>query len=225
MNKKLSFDPSFPTRKDHFKAWCNSLFIDHSIFRLIWSNFETVIPGKVYRCNHPTPSRLTYLTQKFHLKTLINLRGHRACGSDALSRRKSQELNLTHLDMAFESRGAPHKDRILRFAQIYKNLEFPILIHCKSGADRAGLVSAIIILLENGRVEQAMQQLSWKYGHFKQAKTGILDAFFIKFYQETNGKMNFLEWVKDCYSEDALRNKFQQKTIASFVTDKILRRE
>ena len=39
-------------------AWVDSLFIDHAVFRLIWSNLAAVKPGRLYRSNHPTPARL-----------------------------------------------------------------------------------------------------------------------------------------------------------------------
>lgn len=225
MSKKIPFDPSLSRSSDHFKAWLDSLFIDHSIFRLIWSNFDTIIPNKVYRCNHPTPARLHKLSQKYNIKTIINLRGQRDCGSDALSRHAAKKMGIAQLDLPFESRGAPHKDRILNLANIYQTLEFPIIIHCKSGADRAGLVAALIMIFEHKSVQEAMKQLSWKYGHFKQAKTGILDQFFTYYLHETQEKINFLTWVKQNYNEDLLRNKFKAKTFYSFIIDKILHRE
>lgn len=56
-------------------AWINSLFVDHAVFRLAWSNLEPVVPGKIYRCNHPTPARLRRMAGRLGLRTLINLRG------------------------------------------------------------------------------------------------------------------------------------------------------
>ena len=118
-------------------AWRDSLFVDHAVFRLMWTNWAEVIPGRLYRSNHPTPARLAAAARRYGLRTLINLRGHRQCGSDALSRDAATRLGLIHIDMAFESRGAPHRDRILRFHDIWQNLATPALRHCKSGADRA----------------------------------------------------------------------------------------
>jgi protein tyrosine/serine phosphatase len=159
-------------------AWSDSLLVDHAVFRLPWSNFAEVVPGKLYRCNHPTPGRLAALKRRYGLRTLINLRGHRKCGSDALSREAAAQLGLTHIDMAFESRGAPHRERILRFHEIYRGLQAPALMHCKSGADRAGLAAGLAILFEGGSSADALRQLSWRFGHFSRARTGILDAFF-----------------------------------------------
>jgi len=155
-------------------AWLDSLFVDHAIFRLPWHNEAVVIPGKLYRSNHPTPARLARAKRRYGLHTLINLRGHRQCGSDALSRDAAARLGLTQIDMAFESRGAPHRDRILRFHEIYQNLDTPALMHCKSGADRAGLAAGLAVLFEGGTADDALKQLSWRFGHFNRARTGIL---------------------------------------------------
>nr|WP_301272387.1 tyrosine-protein phosphatase [Acetobacter cerevisiae] len=201
------------------------MFVDHAIFRLVWTNFHAVVPGKVYRCNHPTPARLKWAMRRFNLRTLVNLRGHRKCGSDALSRNAAARLGLAHVDMAFESRGAPHRDRILRFAGLYQQIAFPMLMHCKSGADRAGLASGLVILFEGGTAERALKELSWRYGHFRQSRTGILDAFFLRYQAEAEGRIPFLDWVRDEYDEAALKRDFVAGKIASFMTDQVLRRE
>src|SRR5438105_457214 len=109
------------------KAWSDSLLVDHGVFRLLWTNWAEVMPGRLYRSNHPTPARLAVVARRHGLKTLINLRGHRRCGSDALSRQAAARIGLIHVDAPFESRGAPHKDRILRLAEIYRDMAEPAL--------------------------------------------------------------------------------------------------
>ncbi|MEE8662395.1 MAG: protein tyrosine phosphatase [Acetobacter sp.] len=219
------FEGDVTSTPDRLRAWNDSLFKDHSIFRLVWTNLAPVIPGKVWRCNHPTPARLARLTPRLGLKTLVNLRGHRRCGSDALSRDAAQQVGLTHIDMAFESRGAPHRDRILRFADLYRNMEFPMLMHCKSGADRAGLASGLVIMFEGGTADQALAQLSWRFGHFNRSRTGILDAFFLRYRTDAEGRRPFLDWVEHEYDEVALKKDFVSGKLASFLNDAVLRRE
>ena len=206
-------------------AWSDSLLVDHAVFRVLWDNWAEVVPGKLYRSNHPTPARLAAAARRYHLRSLINLRGQRSCGSDALSRSAAARLGLTHIDMAFESRGAPHRDRVLRFARIYADLEAPALMHCKSGADRAGLASGLAVLLEGGTTPQALAQLSWRFGHFNRSRTGILDAFFLLYAQEAEGRLPFLDWVRDEYDEAGLRSRFAASGVSSFIVDRVLRRE
>lgn len=206
-------------------AWTDSLLVDHAVFRVLWDNWAEVVPGKLYRSNHPTPARLRAAARRYQLRTLINLRGHRQCGSDALSRDTARHLGLAHIDMAFESRGAPHRDRILRFAGIYRGLETPALMHCKSGADRAGLAAGLAILFEGGTAAQALAQLSWRFGHFSRSRTGILDAFFLHYAAVAEGRVPFLHWVEHEYDEAALRARFTASGMSSFVVDRVLRRE
>lgn len=219
------FEGPLVSPRDRRKAWIDSLFVDHAIFRLPWTNLAPVVPGKVWRCNHPTPARLARLKRRLGLRTLVNLRGHRRCGSDALSRNAAEKLGLAHVDMAFESRGAPHRDRILRFFSLYRQIETPMLMHCKSGADRAGLASGLVLMFEGGRAEDALRQLHWRFGHFNRSRTGILDAFFLRYQTDAEGRMGFLDWVENEYDESRLKTDFVAGKLSSFMTDRVLRRE
>lgn len=206
-------------------AWLDALVIDHAVFRLVWSNFAAVRPGRLYRSNHPTPGRLAALTRRYGLKTLINLRGRTGNGSDALSREAAANLGLDFIDMALESRGAPQRDRILRLHDIFRQMRAPALMHCKSGADRAGLAAGLFVLFQGGTAREALQQLSLRFGHIRQAKTGILDAFFHHYARQAEGRKPFLDWVREDYDEVALRRDFHANGLASFISDWVLAHE
>jgi protein tyrosine/serine phosphatase len=195
------------------------------VFRLAWSNVAAVAPGRLYRSNHPTPRGLQRLTRRLGLKTVINLRGQTRSGSDALSRDAAARLGLDFIDMALESRGAPQRDRIQRLHEIYRTMRAPALIHCKSGADRAGLAAGLHVLFEGGSAAEAMRQLSLRFGHIRQARTGILDAFFLHWQREGEGRKPFLDWVTQDYDEMALRRDFHANGLASFVNDWVLAHE
>jgi protein tyrosine/serine phosphatase len=219
------FRGDLSTARGRTLAWADALFVDHAVFRLVWSNLAAVIPARLYRCNHPTPGRLARLTRQLGLKTLINLRGPTGNGSDALSRAEAARLGLHFIDMALESRGAPQRDRILRLHQIYHTMQAPALIHCKSGADRAGLAAGLFVLFEGGTSHDALRQLSLRFGHIRQAKTGILDAFFLRWQREGEGRKPFLDWVREDYDEAALRRDFHANGLASFINDWVLAHE
>lgn len=213
------------TPRGRRNAWVDALFVDHAVLRLLWTNFAPVAPGKLYRSNHPTPGNLRAFTRKVGLKSLINLRGQAKNGSDALSRDEARRLGLDFYDMAFESRGAPHKDRILRLAGIIETMRGPALIHCKSGADRAGLVAGLYVLIKGGSAAEAMKQLSLRFGHIKHSKTGILDAFFELYQRTAEGRKPFLDWVREDYDENELRAAFRAGRVAEFINGKLLKRE
>lgn len=209
-------------------AWLNSLFVDHALLRLGWRNWGVVESGRLYRSNHPTPWQLEQAVRRHGIRTVINLRGHReACGSDALGRQAAAQLGLEHIDAPLESRGAPHRDRVLRLAGLYARMQEPALIHCKSGADRTGLAAGIWLMAQGRGVEEALDQLSLRFGHVAAARTGILDAFFRSYaaFTRRHGPKPFLDWVKDDYSEDALRAEFRSTPWADRLVDGVLRRE
>lgn len=211
-----------------FAAWGNALFIDHAILRLGWRNWGVVAPGRLYRSNHPLPWQLRLAARHHGIRTVINLRGNRAdCGADALSRAEAARLGLAHIDAPFESRGAPHKDRILRLAAIFQAMDEPALIHCKSGADRTGLAAGLWLMLQGRPMAEALAQLSLRHGHVAASRTGILDAFFKSFavFQQANPEIPFLEWVQGTYDEAALRQSFSSNPWADRLVDQVLRRE
>jgi protein tyrosine/serine phosphatase len=203
-------------------AWIDALLVDHAVFRLVWSNFAAVVPGRLYRCNHPTPARLAALARRYGLKTVINLRGRTGNGSEALSREAARQLGLAIVDAPLESRGAPQRERILRLHDIFRQMPVPALLHCKSGADRAGLAAGLFVLFEGGTAREALAQLSWRYGHIRQARTGVLDAFFHHYAREAEGRKPFIDWVREDYDPAALQHAFHANGLASFLNDWVL---
>jgi protein tyrosine phosphatase (PTP) superfamily phosphohydrolase (DUF442 family) len=206
-------------------AWADSLLRDHAVLRLGWRNWGVVEPGRLYRSNHPLPWQLRAAARRLGLRTVVNLRGWRPdCGSDALSRREAARLGLVHVDAPLESRGAPHRDRLLRLAEIFARMEEPALLHCKSGADRTGLAAGVWLLLQGRSVAEASAQLSWRYGHVKAAKTGILDAFFAEY--AAAGTVPFLQWLERGYDEAKLRARFTARGgLGDVLVERVLRRE
>lgn len=207
-------------------TWINSLFVDHALLRIGWRNWGVVESGRLYRSNHPLPWQLAEAVKRHGIKSVINLRGHRMdCGSDALGREEAARLGLVHADQPFESRGAPHKDRLLKLIQLYRSLPEPILIHCKSGADRTGLAAGVWHLIQGRDAATAAGELTLRHGHVAAARTGILDAFFAAYAEAEARGLDFETWLATEYDEAALRASFQPRPMASWFTDKVLRRE
>ncbi len=205
-------------------AWADSLLVDHALLRLLWSNWAAVVPGRLYRCNHPTPQRLAAAARRFGLRSVINLRGATGNGSDALSREAAAKLGLQFIDAALGSRVA-ERGRILALCEALQRAPQPILVHCKSGADRAGFAAGLFLLLAGASSAEAASQLSWRFGHLRRSRTGILDAFFARYAEQGEGRVSFLDWLRDDYDEAALRRDFAAGRLASLVERRLLRRE
>ncbi len=80
------FTGDLASRRGRAVAWADSLLVDHGLIRLGWSNAAAVIPGRLYRSNHPSPHRLAAQTKNLGLRSVVSLRGPTGNGSDALLR-------------------------------------------------------------------------------------------------------------------------------------------
>ena len=215
------------TKLGRIKAHLQALFLDHEILRLIYRNFYS-LSDHAYRSNHPSPSFLKSLKNKHNLKTVISMRKVNKTGQYLLEKEACDKLNIQLVHHPMSSRKLPDAQKIIEAKNLLENVEYPILIHCKSGADRAGLMSVLYKhFIEKEPMEEAIKQLSIKYGHFRWADTGRLDFFFDNFfaYQKTHPQIDFLTWVTSIYDKEDLDSKFKSSGWANIVVNKILNRE
>lgn len=219
------FRGDLTSRRGRALAWVDSLFIDHALLRLAWSNFGAVVPGRLYRSNHPTPGRLARLVRRHGIRSVVNLRGPTGSGSDALSRAAALRLGLAFFDAPMSSGRPPSRERLLGLADALLRAPEPIMVHCKSGADRAGFAAALFLLLHGAGTAEAARQLSLRHGHLRRSRAGVLDAFLGTYAAEGEGRKPFLDWVRDDYDEAALGRRFKAQRLAAFVTDRVLMRE
>jgi protein tyrosine/serine phosphatase len=201
------------------------LVIDHGIFRMLYVNRHR-LSDRAWRSAQPAPHHIRALKRR-GLRTIINLRGERLCGAYWLERDVCERKGITLIDFQVRSRAAPSREEIKAARDLFRQVEYPILMHCKSGADRVGLMSVLYRLFqEEVPLAEAKKELSLRYGHIRQADTGILDRFFEQ-YQEDNKRrpMPFLEWVDTVYDPVVLKRDFRAAGWARRLVDEILKRE
>ena len=204
--------------------WAELIFKDHGFLRLYWHNEHEIAPG-MWRCNQPSPGRIRIAADR-GIKTIIKLRGPRADGGWRLEAEACATYGLTLMDFTARSRAAPDKQMLHAAEALFTEMKLPAMMHCKSGADRAGLMAALYLLIVEKRpAREAAKQLAWKYGHVKQAKTGLLDAFFAAYFPYEDRGMAFFDWVDEIYDPDAITRDFKAKGWAVRLTDSILHRE
>lgn len=213
------------SRSGQARAWADCLLVDAGLLRVVWTNFAVVVPGEVYRSNHPTPWRLTRMARRLGLRTLINLRGRCGNGSDALSRARAERLGLHFIDVPLSSGRAPSRAQLVALAEALQAAPRPILVHCKSGADRAGFAAAVFLVLHGETVARAMRQMSLRYGHLARSRAGMMDALLLRYAREAEGRKPFLDWAREDYDQDSLRAGFRAGRPFEFVDRTILRRE
>jgi protein tyrosine phosphatase (PTP) superfamily phosphohydrolase (DUF442 family) len=225
MARIARWDQPLGGRLNRLHAWANMLFVDHGIVRVLYSNRARVSP-KLWRSAQPTPSQITWFAAQGG-RTIVNLRGGREHGSWPLQKEACERNGIALVDFVVRSREAPDRDTILSAKQFFDELEYPILVHCKSGADRAGLFSALYLLVHEGRtVAEARRQLSLRFGHFRFAKTGILDAFLDAYAHEGEARgLGLLEWVEQVYDPATLAKRFKPRFWSTLIADRLIRRE
>ena len=220
-----SLAPRMPSMVRRWAAWLDLMFVDHGVFRAIYANRHK-IDDDMYRSSQPSPGQVAKLA-RHGIKTIINLRGPRDCGSYNLEVDACVKRGITLVDFQVQSRDAPEKTVLYGARDLFRSIEYPALMHCKSGADRAGLMAVLYLFVHKGQpLEEAMNQLSLRYGHIKQAKTGLLDYIFEAYAAYAKEyEVDFFEWVDTVYDRDALKSGFKSGVLASAFVDGILRRE
>lgn len=226
INGQKSWKDGIKTPGQRIFAHIDAHLGDHTFLRLAWHNLHKLDDG-VWRCNQPTPGRLKRYRDRMGVKTVVNLRGPSRWGSYILEKEACERLGLTMINHRMYSRRMPSYEEILDVKALLESIEGPFIFHCKSGADRAGIFSALYVLLvKNGTPEEAQAELSLRYLHIKQAKTGRLDHF-IAAYQKFNAQQPtpFLEWARDHYDRKKLTAEFHEGGFGNWFVEKVLHRE
>lgn len=206
-------------------CYAEMLILDHGIVRILYNNRHKV-SDKVWRSAQPAPHHIRYAARR-GVKTVVNLRGDQSFGTHWLEANACQRNGVKLVDFIVRSRAAPSRDELRAAKQLFDTIEYPVLIHCKSGADRAGLMSVLYRFLHEGvPLNEAKKQLSLKFGHIKQADTGVLDYFF-ECYEAENQKspIGFWDWVETRYQQDKVNSSFHAKGWANRLVNGVLERE
>jgi len=196
------------TPENRRKARIYALWFDHEILRGLWTNFDEVAPG-VYRSNHPTRKRFEKM-KAMGIRTVLNLRGETDGAHYLLEKEICDELGLTLVNARLLARGAAVPEDILDVIDKLKTLEPPFVMHCKSGADRAGFASAIYMMVVQGKpVSEARRMLSPRYMHFRNGKVGILD-YTLDVYEARNARdpISFEDWIATEYDNNEMFRAF-----------------
>jgi protein tyrosine phosphatase (PTP) superfamily phosphohydrolase (DUF442 family) len=174
---------------------------------LFGNNIHTVIPGRVYRSAQLSPSSLKSLIRSHGIRTVVNLRGCCAPFPWFLEEsRVTQERNIAQEDIAFSAGRLPSVPEIRRLVEVLDRTQYPILLHCRRGADRTGMASAVVTLLQTeAGLEEGRRQLGLRYGHLAVGRPAYLDQF-LDLYEEwlrTNGlkhtRDHFRRWLLHDY--------------------------
>lgn len=215
--------------RSHFApalCYAEMLFVDYGIVRILYNNRHRV-SGDAWRSAQPAPHHIA-LAARRGIKTVINLRGdEQTYGTRWLEQQACARHGIRLVDLRLRSRAAPSRADFRSIKEVLQQVDYPILIHCKSGADRAGLMSVMIRHFHDGEpIRKAMNQLSLRYGHVRSADTGVLDAVFERYLEaEEKTGIGFWEWVETVYDAREVNSSFKSRGWANRLVNGILRRE
>lgn len=228
--RKPHIAPDLATREGRARAGRELYLGDHGFLRVWFSNLHQISP-EMWRANQPSPKQVIAHAQERGIKTILNLRGPTTKGFYLLEKEACEQAGIDLIDFQMFSREPPTVEKVFAARDLFERIRYPALMHCKSGADRAGIMAVLYKLLrEKVPYEEAMEQLSGRYLHIRHGKTGVLDAFFEAYAAFNAGRRRedwkpFLDWVAEDYDRAAVKAEFLQKLGKGPKLDEILHRE
>ena len=211
---------------DRNRAWRDLVWGDHGFLRARFRNLHPIGPD-MWRSNQPGPRQIAEHARKRGIRTVINLRGESPKGYYLLEKEACEANGITLVDFQVFSRDTPTRETVLGARDLFDTIAYPALMHCKSGADRAGLMSVLYAHFRLGQpIEDAVEQLSFRYLHVKQGKTGVLDHFFQAYLDyAAREPLSFADWVAGPYDREAVKADFLRAFGNGIEIDRILGRE
>ncbi|MEM7491802.1 MAG: protein tyrosine phosphatase [Pseudomonadota bacterium] len=224
--RKPHIAPDLSTSAGRKRANSELMWGDHHFLRLRFQNLHQ-ISDEMWRSNQPSAKQIAEHASERGIKTILNLRGVTTKGYYLLEKEACEKNGIRLVDYQVYSRDTPKVETVLGAKALFDDIEYPALMHCKSGADRAGLMSVLYMHFRQGQpIEEALQQLSKKYLHLREGKTGLLDHFFEEYlaYGEKS-ELTFEAWVQNEYDPAAMKAEFLASGKDKLRLSELLRRE
>ncbi len=219
-------DFDLSTRRGRRRAILDYLWKDHAYLRLGFRNAHW-ISDELVRTNQPWPFQLK-AWKAAGIKTIINLRGGMNTSFRALEVEACRRHGLELVDFVIASRDVPTAEKVLAARDLFETIRYPALMHCKSGADRAGIMAVFYKHFRQGKpIRESLAQLSPKYLHVRAGLTGVLDYIFERYLAEGEpAGQSFADWVQTpAYDPVAIKADFKAGWWGTQVTERWLRRE
>lgn len=209
-------------------AWLYAMLVEHNFTNVFRLNFHR-LSDEAYRSSQPTMWQLRRMVRKYGIRTILNLKG--ANPNSAywyFEQEQCAKLGVKLVDISIASRSIPTLERLRRAKEVFDSVEYPIWMHCKAGADRAGIYATLYQYFRQGiPLEQTDQLRFWPYGHIRHSKAGKFDHLIELYadYHKDHPDVGLLEWAEKVVDLDKIDREFKAAGLASFINDYLLRRE
>ena len=189
------------------------------------ANFHMIVPGRVFRSAQLSGRALEQKLRVWGIRTVVNLRGN--CDPSPwylYESRATNRLNVCQEDISFSAGHLPSVSEVRRMVEVLDRTDYPILLHCRRGADRTGMAAAMVLLLQtNASLRQACEQLGLRYGHLALGRPANLD-WFLDLYGEwlqtkrlAHTPARFRRWLEEDYCPGECRCEIQPLEVPSAV--------
>jgi protein tyrosine phosphatase (PTP) superfamily phosphohydrolase (DUF442 family) len=118
---------------------------------LFLGNFRVVEDGTLFRSAQPHGTTAAQLIESYHPSSILNLRG--GSPSDpwyAAEVRATEQAHVDFYDFPLSAVRRPSRRDLLTLLDVLRTCKYPLLVHCKSGSDRTGLVVALYLMTRRG---------------------------------------------------------------------------
>lgn len=207
---RAHYNQDLTTPENRRRANIYNLWFDHAVLRILWTNQHEVAPG-VYRSNQPTHARFEKLKAQ-GIKSILNLRGSLGKAHYLTEVESCEKLGLTLISANLHARRAATRDEITAVLEAFRSIEKPFVMHCKSGADRAGFAAALyLMVIEKRPLREARRMLSLRFIHLRWSKTGILDYILDVYEARTKrAPISFEDWIATEYDGATMQAEYRQ---------------
>jgi protein tyrosine/serine phosphatase len=146
--------------------WTLLLLIGLVIAAFAWDyaiqkNFDTVVPGKIYRSGQPRKAQLEDWIQEYGLRSILALRHGVPQYERELA--ESHGVKIYHVPIsAVKGLEEGQWEAIRSILTDERNL--PILVHCHGGGDRSGIVTALYrVEVQGWSLDKAIREMNLHY--------------------------------------------------------------
>lgn len=199
-------------RNSNIQKWAGAMLVAMALGVAIWwhislnPRFFPVIENQIYRSAQLSVSRLDDIIQGYGIRTIIALIGPEK-GAPWYENEKAlaAQRQVQMLNIGFGSHELPQHNRLNQLVDALLGAQRPVLLHCRRGADRTGMASAIALILNSDLpLEIIEKQFSWRFGVVPYSNSiGVM--FFNQYsrWLSATGRFhsrdNFLDWIRNHY--------------------------
>lgn len=175
---------------------------------IVNANLREVVPGKVYRSAQPSETQLRKWVNKYGIRTVINLRVKKKKDIEK-EKLTAEKLGIKFMGINLSGKRLVSSPELMEIVKALKMAQTPVLLHCKSGIDRAGFASALAAMaIGHEDFDIAKKQAYVPPGPWKRKNFSNVRADYIHDYAHISDTLKLYEDY--CMQKNVNKNDWEQ---------------